>query len=86
MQQKKILVIDGQGGKMGAALVAQLKASALPAQIIAIGANSVERARNYLEMLGCQFDESTAKYENGKLTFIYIAGEVSGFAVHLTQN
>ena len=53
---------------------------------IAIGANSVERARNYLEMLGCQFDESTAKYENGKLTFIYIAGEVSGFAVHLTQN
>ena len=53
---------------------------------IAIGTNSVERARNYLEMLGCQFDESTAKYENGKLTFIYIAGEVSGFAVHLTQN
>ena len=39
MQQKKILVIDGQGGKMGAALVAQLKAAALPAQIIAIGAN-----------------------------------------------
>ena len=38
------------------------------------------------EMLGCQFDESTAKYENGKLAFIYIAGEVSGFAVHLTQN
>ena len=44
MQQKKILVIDGQGGKMGAALVAQLKASALPAQIIAIGANSAATA------------------------------------------
>ena len=44
MQQKKILVIDGQGGKMGAALVAQLKAAALPAQIIAIGANSAATA------------------------------------------
>ena len=31
MQQKKILVIDGQGGKMGAALVAQLKAAMLKA-------------------------------------------------------
>ncbi len=37
---KKIVVIDGQGGKMGAALTAQLKASGIPAQIIAVGTNS----------------------------------------------
>lgn len=37
---KKIVVIDGQGGKMGAALTAQFKAANLPAQIIAVGANS----------------------------------------------
>lgn len=37
---KKIVVIDGQGGKMGAALTAQFKAAGLSAQIIAVGANS----------------------------------------------
>jgi len=37
---KKIVVIDGQGGKMGAALTSQFKAGGLNAQIIAVGANS----------------------------------------------
>lgn len=37
---KKIVVIDGQGGKMGAALTAQLKASGISAQVIAVGTNS----------------------------------------------
>ncbi len=37
---KKIVVIDGQGGRMGAALTAQFKAASLDAQIIAVGANS----------------------------------------------
>ena len=37
MKQKTILVIDGQGGRMGAALVSQCKAAGLPAQIIAVG-------------------------------------------------
>lgn len=41
---KKIVVIDGQGGRMGAALVAQLKGAGLPAQIIAVGANSAATA------------------------------------------
>ena len=40
MKQKRILVIDGQGGRMGAALVSQCKAAGLPAQILAVGANS----------------------------------------------
>lgn len=44
MKQKRILVIDGQGGRMGATLVAQYKAAALPAEIIAIGANSAATA------------------------------------------
>ena len=40
MKQKKLLVIDGQGGRMGAALVSQCKAAGLDAQVIAVGANS----------------------------------------------
>ena len=53
---------------------------------IAIGTNSVERAKNYLELLGCKFDKTTCKYENGALSFIYLAEEIGGFAVHLTKN
>ncbi len=53
---------------------------------IAIGTNSVGRAKNYLELLGCKFDETTCKYENGALSFIYLAEEIGGFAVHLTKN
>ncbi len=41
---KKIVVIDGQGGRMGAALVAQLKTLDLPAQTIALGTNSAATA------------------------------------------
>lgn len=44
MKMKKIVVIDGQGGRMGAALAGQLKNAGLPAQIIAIGANSAATA------------------------------------------
>lgn len=41
---KRIVVIDGQGGRMGAALVAQLKGVKLPAEIIAVGTNSAATA------------------------------------------
>ena len=44
MKQKKLLVIDGQGGRMGAALVNQCKAAGLGVQIIAVGANSAATA------------------------------------------
>ena len=40
----KLLVIDGQGGRMGAALVSQCKAAGLAAEIIAVGANSAATA------------------------------------------
>lgn len=37
---KKIVVIDGQGGRMGAALTTQFRATGINAEIIAIGTNS----------------------------------------------
>ena len=38
---KKVVIIDGQGGRMGAALASQLQAANLPScEIVAIGANS----------------------------------------------
>ncbi len=52
---------------------------------IAIGTNSVERAVNYLESQGVAFNMDSAKYKNDKLTAIYMAEEVAGFAVHLVQ-
>lgn len=42
--KKKIVVIDGQGGKMGAALTTQLKAAVPEIQLIAVGTNSAATA------------------------------------------
>ena len=53
---------------------------------IAIGTNSVVRARNYLESVkGVQFLEDSAVVNNGKLTAVYLKEEIGGFAVHLVQ-
>jgi 2-dehydro-3-deoxyphosphogluconate aldolase/(4S)-4-hydroxy-2-oxoglutarate aldolase len=52
---------------------------------LAIGTTSVPRARAYLERLGFAFDESTARYKNGALNFIYLKDEIIGFAPHLFQ-
>lgn len=52
---------------------------------IGIATNSVTRAKNYLELMGYKFDESSAKFKGDKLTAIYLADEVHGFAVHLVQ-
>lgn len=41
---KKVVVVDGQGGKMGAALVAQLKSELSRCEIIAVGTNSAATA------------------------------------------
>lgn len=38
----KILVIDGQGGKMGAALTEQILKSVPQAELVAVGTNSME--------------------------------------------
>lgn len=53
---------------------------------IAIGTNSVARAKNYLETVkGAKFIEDSAVYKNDKLTSIYLEEEIGGFAVHLVQ-
>ena len=50
---------------------------------IAVGTNSVLRAKYFLESQGYKFDEDSATYKNGKLNFIYLQDEIGGFAVHL---
>lgn len=52
---------------------------------IAIKTNSCDRTVYYLEKQGFEFEYETAKYENGRLTFIYLKNEVAGFVVHFTQ-
>lgn len=52
---------------------------------IAIGTNSVARAKWHLEQRGFKFIEDSAVVKNGKLTAIYVEGEIGGFAFHLVQ-
>ena len=39
----------------------------------------------YLESMGFEFDESTAKYKGEKMVAVYLKQEFGGFAVHLLQ-
>ena len=43
---------------------------------IAISTNSVARAKNYLELMGYKFDESTARFKGDKMTAIYLSDEI----------
>ena len=53
---------------------------------IAVKTSNVERAVYHLTRRGVKLDDSTARYDkNGKLTFIYLADEIAGFAYHLVQ-
>lgn len=52
---------------------------------IAIGTNSVKRAKWHLEQRGYKFIEDSAVVKNGKLIAIYLEGEIGGFAIHLVQ-
>lgn len=53
---------------------------------IAIATNFPDRAKAYLEGMGIEFNEETAKYDaKGNLTVIYLKGEVCGFAIHLVK-
>jgi 2-dehydro-3-deoxyphosphogluconate aldolase/(4S)-4-hydroxy-2-oxoglutarate aldolase len=53
---------------------------------IAIGANTVTRARAFLERAGFSFLPETAKTDaKGGLTAIYLKDEIAGFAIHLVQ-
>ena len=76
----------GQSSIFAGAYVEALKTPYLGARgHIAIGTNSIERAVNYLDVMGIAVDMETAKYKDGKLTAVYLKDEVSGFAVHLLQ-
>ena len=53
---------------------------------IAIATNFPDRAKAYLERMGIEFNEETAKYDaKGNLTVCYIKGEVCGFAIHIVK-
>ena len=52
---------------------------------IAIGTNSVPRAKWHLEQRGFKFIEDSAVVKNGKLIAIYLEDEIGGFAFHLVQ-
>lgn len=52
---------------------------------IAIGCNSLKRAKWHLEMRGFTFDEDSLVVKNGKPVAIYLKDEFAGFAIHLVQ-
>jgi 2-dehydro-3-deoxyphosphogluconate aldolase/(4S)-4-hydroxy-2-oxoglutarate aldolase len=52
---------------------------------IAIATNDIHRAIAYLKKKGISVLPETAKEKDGKLKAIYLAQEVSGFAIHLLQ-
>ncbi|MBE5761276.1 MAG: bifunctional 4-hydroxy-2-oxoglutarate aldolase/2-dehydro-3-deoxy-phosphogluconate aldolase [Clostridiales bacterium] len=53
---------------------------------IGVKTNSMLRAVSYLKMMGFEFNEDSAKYnDKGELTALYLKEEISGFAVHLVQ-
>ena len=61
--------------------------SALPGEKghIAVATNHIQRAAAYLKRKGISILPETAKEKDGKLTEVYIDGQVSGFAIHLVQ-
>lgn len=52
---------------------------------IAVLTNSIPCAIEALRRQGVEIRPETAKYKNGRLQAVYIAGEYGGFAVHLVQ-
>ncbi|MGM9614099.1 MAG: DUF3842 family protein [Oscillospiraceae bacterium] len=44
MKETKVVVIDGQGGRLGRILVEQIRAASLPCEILAVGTNSIATA------------------------------------------
>lgn len=53
---------------------------------IAIKTNYLNRAINYLELNGFEFDKDTAKFDaKGKMVALYLKAQLGGFAVHIVQ-
>ena len=52
---------------------------------IAMRTNNINLAISVLEKKGYAILPETAKYKNGKMIAVYLAGEFGGFAIHLLQ-
>jgi 2-dehydro-3-deoxyphosphogluconate aldolase/(4S)-4-hydroxy-2-oxoglutarate aldolase len=53
---------------------------------IAIATNSVFKAKAFLERMGVEFNDESARSDaKGRLQVIYFKEEIGGFAIHLTQ-
>lgn len=52
---------------------------------IAIGTTDVDKAVEYLQSQGVEFNMDSAKTKDGKTTAIYLKEEIGGFAVHLVK-
>ena len=52
---------------------------------IAIRTNNVDRAIYHLGLRGVKFDMDSKNVKNGKTVAIYMADEITGFAIHLVQ-
>ena len=52
---------------------------------ICIAVDDMAKAMDELKEKGVAFDESSAKYKNGRMTAAYLKDEFGGFAVHLLQ-
>lgn len=77
---------DGNSSTFAGSAIEAMKAPYLGAKgHIAVGCNSVVRAKAYLESQGFEFNEESAKEKAGKLIAIYLKDEIGGFAVHLVQ-
>ena len=81
-------VKDGNSSVFAGTAAEFLKAPGLGSKgHIAIRTNFIDRAVNYMSsVLGAEFDESSAKYDDkGRLKAIYLKEEIGGFAVHLVN-
>ena len=79
-------VKDGNSSTFSGTAVEAMKAPYLGKNgHIAIGTTSCVRAKAYLESIGFEFDENTAKFKGDKLNAIYLKDEIGGFAIHLVN-
>ena len=77
----------GSGSVFAGTAVEVMKTPGLGAKgHLGIRTNYIDRAVNYLEDQGVEFNPSRAKYDDkGNLKAIYLKEEIGGFAVHLVQ-
>ena len=79
-------VKDGNSSTFSGTAIEAMKAPYLGTHgHIAIGTTSCVRAKAYLESIGFEFAEETAKFKGDKLNAIYLKDEIAGYAIHLVN-